>query len=542
MSPTTTSRPPTLRDPALLPRATALLLACLIAWPLLRQAQVDPAVLVDPANLQTIGHFLGAFLPPEHGREFLGLLGTAVVETLAIATAGMALAFLLAVPLALLASRALSRSDIGPGPGAVREGLLRNGVRSLHTLLRGIPELVWALVFVRIFGLGPAAGVLALGLTYGGMLAKVYGEIFESADRAPVRALLTTGATPLAACLYGLLPASARELTSYTVYRWECAVRASVVMGFVGAGGLGQLMDQAMKLLNGGEAASILLSFLALVLAADTVSSGLRHWISHGGRARRRTGIGLGGTLFLLALAAAVASSVHRLELDFSALWTQDGLHQFGDFWLAFIPPDLSREWMAKVALGTMETLAISAVGTGLAAVAGSGLALAAASRQGLLRGTSRFLLNALRSVPELVWATLAVLAAGLGPFAGSLALALHTSGVLGRLFAEAIENAPTAPGDALREAGAGRLTAFLYGTLPEALPQALAYTLYRWEMNIRMAAVLGFVGAGGLGQLLYVELSLFHHAQASTVIIAMLLLSIAVDHASAWLRQRLMR
>ena len=147
-------------------------------------------------------------------------------------------------------------------------------------------------------------------------------------------------------------------------------------------------------------------------------------------------------------------------------------------------------------------------------------------------------LLNLLRSVPELVWATITVLAVGLGPFAGALALALHTAGVLGRLYAEALQNTPAAPARALRLAGSSRLLAFCYGTLPAAAPQLLAYTLYRWEMNIRMAAILGFVGAGGLGQLLYVELSLFHYAQASTVIIAMLLLSMAVDWSSAALRR----
>ena len=133
--------------------------------------------------------------------------------------------------------------------------------------------------------------------------------------------------------------------------------------------------------------------------------------------------------------------------------------------------------------------------------------------------------------------ATLTVLAVGLGPFAGTLALALHTAGVLGRLYAQALVNASAAPARALRLAGANGGLAFLYGTLPSAAPQLIAYTLYRWEMNIRMAAILGFVGAGGLGQLLYVELSLFHYAQASTVIIAMLALSMAVDQASAWLR-----
>jgi len=184
------------------------------------------------------------------------------------------------------------------------------------------------------------------------------------------------------------------------------------------------------------------------------------------------------------------------------------------------------------VALGTWETFAMSIVGTLLAAVAGMLLALPKT------RWPFTLVLNTLRSVPELVWATITVLCVGLGPFAGALALALHTTGVLGRLYAEALANAPPNPARALRLAGGSGGQAFLYGTLPGAAPQLIAYTLYRWEMNIRMAAILGFVGAGGLGQLLYFELSLFHYAQAATVIVGMLLLSVAVDQASAWLRR----
>ena len=142
--------------------------------------------------------------------------------------------------------------------------------------------------------------------------------------------------------------------------------------------------------------------------------------------------------------------------------------------------------------------------------------------------------------MPELVWAALMVLAAGLGPFAGALALALHTSGVFGRLFAETLENAPRGPERALHDAGSGAVAAFAYGVLPLALPQWVAYGLYRWEMNIRMAAVLGFVGAGGLGQMLYFHLSLFQQAQAATVLIAMLGLVVVVDAVSAWVRREL--
>src|SRR5213078_1599919 len=165
-------------------------------------------------------------------------------------------------------TRALSVSRIGPGP-RLRLGVWRrHGARAVLTALRAVPEVVWALLFVRVLGLGPACGVLALAITYGGMLGKVYAEILESGDTRPARALLEAGSGRLAALVYGLLPGAAQELASYTVYRWECAVRASVVMGFVGAGGLGQLMDQSMKMLNGGEASTILLTFLGLVIVA----------------------------------------------------------------------------------------------------------------------------------------------------------------------------------------------------------------------------------------------------------------------------------
>ena len=154
--------------------------------------------------------------------------------------------------------------------------MVRVACRALLTVLRAIPEIVWALMFVRVLGLGPAAGVLALAITYGGMLGKVYTEILESTDTRPARALLQGGSGRITALVYGLIPNAAQELTSYTVYRWECAVRASVIMGFVGAGGLGQLMDQSMKMLNGGEASAILLMFLALVVLADALSAALR--------------------------------------------------------------------------------------------------------------------------------------------------------------------------------------------------------------------------------------------------------------------------
>ena len=268
------------RDPQALPRATALLVGVVVLWPMLVLAEFKPWALFEAGNLRVMGDFLAGFLPPVTSAEFLGMLLKATLQTLAMATAGIALALLLAVPLAFVMTESLSISRIGPGRGRGAGRAVRGAARMLLLLLRAIPEVVWALVLVRALGLGPGAGVLAIAITYGGMLGKVYAEILESSDTRPARALLEAGSGRITALLYGLLPGAAQELASYTVYRWECAVRASVVMGFVGAGGLGQLMDQSMKMLNGGEASTILLTFLLLVLLADLLSASLRRLLA----------------------------------------------------------------------------------------------------------------------------------------------------------------------------------------------------------------------------------------------------------------------
>lgn len=267
--------PPARRDPAWRGRLGGALALLVLLWPLGVATEFRPWVLFEPQSLQVSSRFLGSFWPLALDGEFLGLVARETWRTVAMATAGVVLALAIAIPLTLLSTRVLSLSALS-GRMAAGPYLLRQAVRWLLVVLRSIPELVWALVFVRVVGLGPTAGVLAIALTYGGMLGKVYGEILESSDTHATETLLRNGAGRLQGFAHGLLPASAAELTSYTVYRWECAVRSSVVLGFVGAGGLGQQLDSAMKMFNGGEVASMLLVFMALVALADRASAWLR--------------------------------------------------------------------------------------------------------------------------------------------------------------------------------------------------------------------------------------------------------------------------
>ncbi|MEO7392323.1 MAG: ABC transporter permease [Ramlibacter sp.] len=263
------------RDPAWRRRVFWLLATGAVLWPLFVLAEFKPWTLLSPASLKPALRFAAGFFPPRVDLPFLLMVAQETWRTVAIATAGLALALVIALPLTLASVRVLSISGLAGRMGAL-PAAVRFTVRGILVVLRSVPELIWALVFVRVVGLGTTAGVLAIALTYGGMLGKVYGEILESGDAHATVSLLRNGAGRLQSFFYGLLPQNAAELTSYTVYRWECAIRSSAVLGFVGAGGLGQQMDSSMKMFNGAEVSTMLLVFILLVMGTDRLSAWLR--------------------------------------------------------------------------------------------------------------------------------------------------------------------------------------------------------------------------------------------------------------------------
>jgi phosphonate transport system permease protein len=264
----------------------------------------------------------------------------------------------------------------------------------------------------------------------------------------------------------------------------------------------------------------------------------------------------------LAILGAAVGFfvwSYRGAEIRLSQLFSRDSFEQIAIYVKKLFPPDFSAAVIHEAAKGTIETFAISLMGTLMAVV----IALATvffASRNLIYSGllyemepnsgwkrvlrmvpylSAKSLLNLLRTIPEMVWALIFVFLVGLGPFPGVLALGVHTGGVLGKLFGEVLEDVDSQPIEALQATGANRLQILFYGILPQVLPQFVSYTLYRWEVNIRVAAVLGLVGAGGLGQRIHIAISLFFENQLLTLIIAIYILVTIVDYLSAYLRRK---
>jgi phosphonate transport system permease protein len=278
-------------------------------------------------------------------------------------------------------------------------------------------------------------------------------------------------------------------------------------------------------------------------------------WPGHEGRGRPT----VGNYLVAASLIALFVWSYHGSEIRPSELFSSEGGGQILAYIKKLFPPDLSPATLQLAFRGAVETFAISFLGTLLAAAIAFSVVFFASRNlmySGLLYEmepgawwkrafrlgpylTAKSLLNILRTIPEMVWALIFVFVVGLGPFPGMLALGVHTGGVLGKLFAEVLEDVDPQPIESLQSTGATRMQILFYAIMPQVLPQFISYTLYRWEVNIRVAAVLGFVGAGGLGQRIHIAISLFLENQLLTYLIFIYVLVTIVDYLSAYLRRK---
>jgi phosphonate transport system permease protein len=331
-------------------------------------------------------------------------------------------------------------------------------------------------------------------------------------------------------------------------------VRSAAVLGFVGAGGIGAEINLSMRLFEYGQVTTLLAAFVILVLCVDALSRALR------GRFRRNAVHGSGvlrdvvelrpvrrGRPILWALLLVAAFG----QAGFGALFAPGALPHLGRFAAQLFPPDVSPSFLASILGPLWQTVAISVIGTALGMLLGGALALpstaslmfdpeaAARPVRALLYAGARLTLALLRSIPELVWVLLCILAVGLGPFAGVLALGLHTAGVLGKLYAESLEEVPPDAVQELRGIGASGLQRILWAAWPQARETLASYTLLRWEHNLRASTVVGLAGGGGLGLALYNAVQLGFYDRASTLVVVVFLLVSVTDALAHRLRRR---
>jgi phosphonate transport system permease protein len=446
---------------------------------------------------------LGAFFPPVLTSSYLLALVPVLLETLGLAVGAMFVAFSISLPLGVAAGLRL------PGTG---------GLLAALTTVRAIPDLTMAILCVILFGVGPGAGLIALAIYYTAVVAKMFADILRTAPRGPQDALRAIGASRLQTALYALLPLKRGDLLTYGSYEFESALRASIIVGAVGGGGLGSELVGSLAALDFRRVTTQIILLVATVAILDKGAAWLRRhprWLP---------------ALVPVGVYAFLSYAPHLFAFSHS-------LHVFG----RMLPPELSGTDWSALGQRLWETAWMAAAGTAGAVVVAlvAGVLTARNLTPLWLAWPVRRAMEFARSVPEVVWGLLLITVIGVGPRAGAFALGLHSAGCLAKLFAESLENAPIAPQLAIAGTGASPLVVAAYATFPLSLGPLAVHSLFRLEWNLRMATVMGLIGAGGIGQALYDAQQLFFYRQMMAYILITWVLVTIVDYASETTRRR---
>jgi phosphonate transport system permease protein len=427
-------------------------------------------------------------------------------------------------------------------------------VRVVLAPLRSLHEVIWGLLLINILGLDPLVAILAIAIPYSAIGGKVFSEILDETDRAPLDALLSSGAPPLTAFLYGLIPAAFPNLLSYAFYRFECGIRAAAVLGLIGAGGLGYQILLSMQTLNYEEMWTLMAALILLSGLSDLWSSTVRNRLYAVNEAQDRQAF-IHWSIF--GAAALTLFSIGYLSPDIGRLFSAATIQRADYLFNQSFPPSLGTISFRQMVSLSQRTIAISVLamagagllGTALSFLGAHDFALRIGDRnyQGLRKVVGRWVLMATRlaflvgrAVPPPVWALLLLFVFFPGVLPAAIALGIYNWGVVGRLMAEAIENLDKRPLDALQAQGTPAAQIFLYAALPATLPMAVSYILYRWEVCIRATVIVGLVGAGGLGRLIKEQLSSFDYDGVAASLLYLIALTLFVDLVSALVRSSL--
>jgi phosphonate transport system permease protein len=520
-----------------------LLLIFVFVWSLFSiQWNAD---LFHSGGIPTMLQILKGLIHPDLSPDVLFLGIKSAWITLAYAVAGMSLAIIYALIVGILASGTLTSSNTS-------RIISKVFFRGILGFTRSIHELIWAWLFVAAVGLSPYAAILALAIPYGGILGRIFADMLTDIPEEPIKALKLAGASKLQTLIYGYLPLVWADMISYTMYRFECAIRSSAIMSFIGLGGLGYQIQLSLADLKYDQVWAYVFFLIGLVIFVDIWSNFVRKGLTE---RKRRKGFSSGWRATFLALLLIIGSwiyitlgeNAHLFELlsDKNIEYAKKffgGLIGLNDKHPAFLD---AKSWSAALKL-SIETLEMSIMAIGFATIAAfltvipaarnianGSLTLSKKWYNWILYGIVRIFYIFSRSVPELVWAMMIIFIFKPGLLPGAIALALHNFGILGKLWAEVIEDMDPRPIRNLASAGASKIETLFYGILPTVLPRFLTYILYRWEVIMRTTIVVGFVGAGGLGMDFKLAMSFFQYTQITLLLLCYMILVIIADFAS---------
>jgi phosphonate transport system permease protein len=514
-------------------------------WLSLQINRVRVSALFDQEGIKSAGDLLHGLLRPNTSTDFLRRVAQLSCESLFIGLLGTVLAVILGTSLAFVAIRVPELPD---APGRVHtwqaalSAFIRWLARFVLGFFRAIPEIVWAFAFVRTLGLGPGAAVLAIALTVGGAIGKLFSELAETADQRIIAGLASSGMGRWGIILHGIVPQIRKQWVAYALFSLECNIRTGTILGVVGAGGLGSEIALSIRYFEFDKLATTLLAVLAFVIALEALSTALRRAPVKCALAFAAVG-GVAGFWYLdIPWADLVAGGLTGLHKPAASEFSLPFVSRMAVLMLQTV----FMAWAATVVASMVAFLAAPLSTKALVDKSYLQDSYARRGWSGILRRVllmlTKLALQVTRAMPEITLALLFVFWVGPGAFAGILAIAVHNIGVLSRLYADVYEDVEPGPSRALEASGAGAIGVWSFGVLPQVLPRLVAVTLYRFEVNLRATITVGFVGAGGAGDALNNAIALFHIGDLTVLLAVMLAFVTAIDHAGDRLRRRILR
>ncbi|HJW84632.1 MAG TPA: phosphonate ABC transporter, permease protein PhnE [Anaerolineae bacterium] len=465
-----------------------------------------------------------------------------IFETIALGLMATILSTVLAVPLSFFAARNIMSRV--PGGTAIYYAM-----RTFLNVVRAIDTIIWGLIVIVWVGLGPFAGLIALTIHSVAALGKLFSEEIEHIDPGPIEALTSTGANLLQVVRYAVLPQIYPPFLAYTLLRWDINMRSATVVGFVAGGGIGFFVVETIRKGGYPQYAAALWAIAVVVIIVDYVSGVWRQRILTGdtkaASAKPRPFYRSLRALVYVTIGAAVfAYCWNATQINLGKLFEPAPTfgRLVGDFVAIDLNPDVLDTVIKQMLITIFQALVATTLG-GLLAIPFSFVAARNLMGQGVLTRAiyyaTRSLFNVLRSIEALLYAAIFVFWVGIGPFAGALALAITTFALIGKLFSEAIENIDPGPVEAIAATGATRLQAIVYAILPQIIPPFISFSIYQWDINIRISTIIGFAGGGGIGLQLSTYFGQLQYHKAGTVVAMIVIVVAAMDFASAEIRKR---
>ena len=479
----------------------------------------------------------------EPGSKVNTFVAGTMIETIAMGLMATLFSTVLAIPVSFLAAHNI----MSRFPGGT---VIYYAMRAILNIVRAIDTIVWGLIVIVWVGLGSFAGVIALTIHSVAALGKLFSEEIEHIDAGPVEAVTATGANLIQTIRYAVIPQIVPSFLAYSLLRWDINMRSATVIGFVAGGGIGFFVVETTRMGGYQQYATALWVVAVVIVLVDYISAKWREAIlkdqpQRDENKRQSVFYNLRLAFYITLGIAAFVYCWNITEISIRSLL--DPGKNFGQLILDFLSIDLTPAVVQVVVQQMLVTIFQAMLATTLGAFLALPVSFLAAknltgSNQllGWLYYLARGLLNVLRSIEALLYVVIFVFWVGIGPFAGMLALSITSFALIGKLFSEAIENIDAGPIEAVTATGANRLQMIVYAVLPQIVPPFISYLIYQWDINVRMATIIGFAGGGGIGLTLTTFFGSLQYHKAGTVVAVIVIVVALMDFASAKLRRSL--